>query len=153
MRTSTRVEAAIHCCVVLTWAQGHTLTTGQLADLFGLPPAYLNKTLQALAKAGVTESVPGNRGGFALARSATAVSLMDIVAAIEGRDPLFRCQEIRQGGTAAATRVPVEACGIARAMGRADAAYRRELASQTLAEVASASGTGPKRRALAALGL
>lgn len=152
MRTSTRVEAAIHCCVVLTWAQGRTLATAQLAALFDLPAAYLNKTLQALARAGLAESAPGNGGGFALARPATSISLWDIVAAVEGRDPLFRCDEIRQNGTAAAACPPTQACGIARAMGRADAAYRRELTSQSLAEVANAAGSGPRGRTLAALG-
>lgn len=153
MRTSTRVEAAIHCCVVLTWAQGKILATVQLAALFDLPPAYLNKTLQALTKAGLTESVPGNGGGFALARPATSICLLDIVAAIEGRDPLFRCDEIRQKGMAAAACPPAQACGIARAMGRADAAYRRELASQSLAEVAISAGSGPRTRTLEVLGL
>ena len=153
LQTSTRVEAAIHCCVVLTWVQGAALATAQLAALFDLPPAYLNKTLQALTRAGLTESIPGNGGGFTLARSATSISLLDIVIAVEGRDPLFRCNEIRQNGTAAAACPPSQVCGIAAAMGRADAAYRQELASQNLAEIADAAGSGPKSRTLTALGL
>lgn len=153
MRTSTRTEAALHCCVVLGWAEGRPVSTATLAGLFELPAAYLNKTLQLLARGRLIESVPGVGGGFRITRRPTEVTLMDIVAVVEGRDPLFRCNEIRQHGRAASPTPPSHPCAIAAGMRRAELAYRKELAAQTLAELMAAAGPGARRRTLAALAL
>ncbi|TAM00638.1 MAG: transcriptional regulator, partial [Pusillimonas sp.] len=67
---SQGVEWGLHCCVALGWiGQGEVISTAKLAAKFGLPAAYLNKSLQALARAGVLVSSAGPRGGFRLARA------------------------------------------------------------------------------------
>jgi Rrf2 family protein len=138
MRMSDGVEWAIHCCTVLAvLPDGEALPAARLAEFHEVPPAYLAKHLQALTGAGITRSEPGPRGGFALARPAAAVSLLDIVLAVDGSETAFRCTEIRQRGPAAsvapgAYRRP---CGIARAMWRAEDAWRRELAATSVADV------------------
>ena len=135
---SDGVEWAIHCCTVLAvLPEGDALPAARLAEFHEVPPAYLAKHLQALTGAGITRSVPGPRGGFALARPAAAVSLLDIVLAVDGSQTAFRCTEIRQRGPAAsaapgAYRRP---CGIARAMWRAEDAWRHELAATSVADV------------------
>ena len=48
-----------------------------------LPPAYLNKQLQALVRAGILSSTPGPRGGFRLARRLEDISVLDVVVAGE----------------------------------------------------------------------
>lgn len=99
-------------------------------------PAYLNKQLQALARAGIVASVSGPKGGFRLARALDRITLMDVVAAVEGPDEAFRCTEIRQQGPGAGAPGTYAAeCAIAGAMGRADLAWRRELMAQTLDDV------------------
>lgn len=60
------------------------VSAARLAAWHDLPAAYLNKQLQALARAGIVTSTPGPRGGFRLARPLDAISLMDVVAAVEG---------------------------------------------------------------------
>ncbi len=134
---SEGVEWALHSCVNLAWAgPDDAVTAARLAGFHDLPPAYLNKQLQALARAGLVTSVPGPRGGFRLARAPEQITLLDVVNAIEGDDGPFRCAEIRQRGPLAAEpseyRTP---CAIASAMGRAERAWHRELAAQTLADV------------------
>ena len=135
---SDGVEWAVHCCTVLAvLPEGDALPAARLAEFHEVPPAYLAKHLQALTGAGITRSVPGPRGGFALARPPAAVSLLDIVLAVDGSQTAFRCTEIRQRGPAAsaapgAYRRP---CGIARAMWRAEDAWRRELAATSVADV------------------
>jgi DNA-binding IscR family transcriptional regulator len=84
------------------------LSTAQLAASHDLPRAYLNKQLQALAQAGLLVSTPGVRGGFRLARPPEAISLLDVVEAIEGPQEAFRCTEIRQRG---AGRASPASCG------------------------------------------
>ncbi|MEV0398724.1 Rrf2 family transcriptional regulator [Actinoallomurus sp. NPDC050550] len=138
MRMGEGVEWGLHCCLALAWIGGEEpLSTAKLAAWFGLPPAYLNKRLQALVRAGVLTSTAGARGGFRLARPPEKITLMDVVSAIEGPDEAFRCAEIRQRGAGAEAPASdfQRACGVSVAMRRAELAWRRELASQTLADL------------------
>lgn len=134
---SEGVEWALHCCILLSWADRDAIPAAKLAEYYDLPAAYLNKQLQALARAGILMSVSGPRGGFCLARSPERISLLDVVAAIEGPEPPFRCTEIRKRGPSGAGRqgafrLP---CSIAVAMQKAELAWRRTLAEQKLADV------------------
>lgn len=132
------VEWGLHCCLVLAWiGDDEALSTAKLAKWFELPPAYLNKRLQALVRAGVLTSTAGARGGFRLARPPEKITLMDVVSAIEGPEEAFRCSEIRQRGAGAEAPASEfrHACGISMAMRRAELAWRRELAARTLADL------------------
>lgn len=141
---SEGVEWAVHCCLNLSWVDaGQAVSATKLAAFYDLPPAYLNKQLQALGRAGIVSSSSGPRGGFQLARSLEEITLMDVVSAVEGLQSAFRCTDIRHRGpagalvarngkTAAARRVP---CAIAQAMRAAELAWRRHLASQTVADI------------------
>lgn len=135
---SEGVEWGLHCCLTLAWVgDEEPVAKAKLATWFDLPPAYLNKMLQALVRVGILSSTPGARGGFRLARPPERITLMDVVTAIEGPDDVFRCTEIRRRGEGAdaPAREFRRACGIATAMRRAELAWRRELAAQTLADI------------------
>jgi Rrf2 family protein len=56
-----------------------------------LPRDFLAKIFQKLVRAKLLTSAKGRGGGFALARPAHAITLMDIVEAIEGPKPLDGC--------------------------------------------------------------
>ncbi|MEH1130217.1 RrF2 family transcriptional regulator [Micromonospora sp. CPCC 206061] len=137
MRMSEGVEWALHSCLNLTWLPpGQAVPTAKLAQFYELPAAYLNKQLQALARAGIVSSTPGPRGGFRLARSPETITLLDVVVAIEGADEAFRCEQLLKRGPGADPEVDYrQACLVSRAMRRADLAWRRELAGQTLADL------------------
>ncbi len=109
-----------------------------LAEQFGVSPSYLLKHLNALTAARILESLPGPAGGYRLARPAERISLLDIVLAVEGPQPAFRCGEIRQGGP---VKLPASAyakpCGINAAMLRAERAYRAALAAEKLSDIVS----------------
>lgn len=138
MRLSQGVEWTVHACVNLAWLPPQTaVPVTRLAEFHELPSAYLNKHFQALARAGVVSSRSGPRGGFLLARPPDEITLLDIVDAIEGPEPAFRCTEIRQRGPLPASRrdcrVP---CRIATVMRTAEQAYRNELAAVSIADIA-----------------
>ena len=136
------VEWGLHCCLALAWiGDEQPVPTAKLAALFELPQAYLNKRLQALVRGGVLTSTPGVRGGFLLARPPEKITFMDVVTAVEGPENPFRCTEIRQRGAGADAPAQEfhQACGIATAMRRAELAWRRELAAQTLADMVAAT--------------
>ena len=137
MRMSEGVEWAIHCCTILALLpEDVAFPASRLAEFHGVPGPYLAKHLQALSRAGIVESVPGPKGGYRMARPAAEITLLDVVLAVEGDETAFRCSEIRQRGPGAiepeAYRNP---CLIARAMWRAEDAWRRELAAQTMADI------------------
>jgi Rrf2 family protein len=137
MRLGEAVEWSLHVCSLLaTVPRGSSLPAARLAEFYAVPPAYLAKRLQQLAAAGIIAASRGRSGGYRLARPPREITLLEIVEAVEGRSLTFRCAEIRRQGPSAvpaAAYVPV--CGIARAMYRADAAWRSELRSQTLAGI------------------
>lgn len=140
MRLNEGVEWSLHCCTILALVPADgALPAAALAEFHGVPPAYLAKHLQALSRAGIVESVAGRHGGYRLARPAADVTLLDVVLAVEGDEPAFRCAEIRQRGPAALAVEDYRApCAIARAMWEAERAWRNQLASTTLGDVLGA---------------
>ena len=137
MRLSDGVEWGVHACVLLAVlpAEG-ALPAARVAEYHGVPSAYLAKHLQALARAGVLETVKGPRGGYRLARPATEITVLDVVEAIDGAEPAFRCTEIRRRGpSAVAAREYRTPCGIHRVFTRADDAWRAELSATTIADL------------------
>lgn len=138
MRLGEGVEWGLHCCTVLALLPpGMALPASRLAELHDLPPAYLAKHLQALSRAGIVRSEPGAKGGYRLARPADGITLLDVVLALEGEERAFRCTEIRQNGPAGqpAHLAALAPCGIARAMWRAEEAWRSSLRDMTIADV------------------
>lgn len=139
MRFGEGVEWAAHCTVVLaTLPDRSALPAARLAEYHGIPAPYLAKSLQALMHAGIVASAPGRRGGYRLARPPAEITLFDVVEAIEGPEPFFRCTEIRRRGpTAMPARAYSASCAITAAMGRAEAAWREELQAVTVAAIVS----------------
>ncbi|MET8870103.1 Rrf2 family transcriptional regulator [Nonomuraea sp. NPDC004580] len=134
---SEGVEWAMHSCVNLSYLDSdEAMTAARLAAFYELPPAYLNKQLQALSRAGILSSTPGLRGGFRLARPLERITLLDVVTAIEGPGEAFRCEQVMRKGPVGREDVDYrKACFISQAMRRAEMAYRKELAAQTLADI------------------
>ncbi|KQW47967.1 Rrf2 family transcriptional regulator [Nocardioides sp. Root1257] len=137
MKLSGGVEWAVHCCVVLSRAEGPVPAT-RLAEFHGISRTYLAKHLQQLSRAGLVSSTEGRVGGYALTRPADAITLLDVVQAIDGREPAFRCTEIRQNGPLPASpQACRKACGVARAMHAAEQAWRDSLKAVTVADLAA----------------
>ena len=153
MKISERVEWALHCASVLAaLPAGATLPAKALAEFHGVSESYLLKHLKALVAAGVFESVPGPKGGYRLARAAAAITFLDVAQAIEGREPAFRCTEIRCrapiGDPPACYRKP---CAINVTMLEAEAAWRDVLRRRTIADLTTAlAATLPAGRVRAA---
>ncbi|MEV0133463.1 Rrf2 family transcriptional regulator [Dactylosporangium sp. NPDC050688] len=136
MMMSEGVEWALHCCLNLAFLGPGTAVPGaRLAAFHELPPVYLHKQMQALVRAGIVSSTPGRRGGFQLARDPAHITLMDVVAAVEGQEPAFRCTEIRSQGPSGSGGTTQAICTIEAAMRKAEMAWRRALAEQTLADL------------------
>jgi Rrf2 family protein len=141
VKLSAGVEWAIHCCVVLSQADG-PVPAHRLAEFHGVSRTYLAKSLQALSRAGLVSSTEGRVGGYVLDRAPRTISVLDVVLAVEGEAPAFRCTEIRQNGPfGAAPKECLRPCGIARVMAEAENAWRASLAAVTIADLAAEVGT------------
>ncbi|MER9304516.1 Rrf2 family transcriptional regulator [Mesorhizobium sp. M0496] len=152
MKLGEGVEAAIHCAAMLAGVEGNsTMAASAMAEAFGLSPSYLLKHLNMLSAARILESVSGPAGGYRLARPAERISLLDIVLAVEGREPAFRCGEIRRNGPVRLdASAYVKPCGINAAMLKAEKAYRAALAEAKLSDIVSEYMTDADPRSVAA---
>jgi Rrf2 family protein len=72
----------------------------RIADQFGLPLPLLMNILKALSHAGLVTSTRGPQGGYTLAVAPTAISILDVVHAIEGPIRVAMCSP-REGDEAA----------------------------------------------------
>ncbi|NDZ97391.1 Rrf2 family transcriptional regulator [Streptomyces sp. SID6673] len=150
MKLSTGVEWSLHCCVVLSQSD-HPVPAGRLAELHGVSKTYLAKHLQALARADLILPAEGRDGGYALTRAPGAITVLDVVQAVDGKEPAFRCTEIRQQGILAApSEQCVSACGIAKVMAAAEQAWRASLAGVTIADLAATLDINQLKNILAA---
>jgi Rrf2 family protein len=64
--------------------EGKVSMLSAIAKAQDVPPRFLAKIFQALAKAGVVRSHRGAKGGFSLARPAAEVTIKDVIEAVEG---------------------------------------------------------------------
>lgn len=93
MRLSAQADYAV---VMLSAAARHCggvarLNATLLAEETGLPLPTVQKLVSRLSAAGLIESTRGTGGGFRLSRPPAAISLADIVEAIEGPIALTAC--------------------------------------------------------------
>ena len=82
----TMSAAARHC-------GGARTSAAQLAAETGLPGPTVQKVVSLLSRAGLLRSMRGAGGGLQLARPAAAITLADIVEAVEGPIALTSCAE------------------------------------------------------------
>lgn len=63
----------------------------EIAQAEDLPAPFLAKVLQQLARSGLLTSVKGPKGGFGFSRPPEEISLMEVVAVIDGTEGFTRC--------------------------------------------------------------
>ena len=95
MRLSSLADYAV---VMMAAAARHCGVTGRLnatllASETGLPLPTVQKLVSRLSAAGLIESARGTGGGFRLARPPAAISMADIIEAVEGPIAMTACVE------------------------------------------------------------
>jgi FeS assembly SUF system regulator len=95
MRLSSLTDYAV---VMMSAAARHCggaarLNATLLAEETGVPLPTAQKLVSRLSSAGLIESARGTGGGFRLSRPPSAISLADIVEAVEGPIQLTACVE------------------------------------------------------------
>jgi FeS assembly SUF system regulator len=123
--------------VLLTHMASHADRQHNAPDLAAeahLPLPMVSKILKLLTREGVLESHRGVKGGYSLARSPQAISMAEIVAALEGPIAITEC--IDEEGDCAHERL----CPVRSNWHRINQALRAALEDITLAEMTQPFG-------------
>ena len=84
MKISAQEEYGLRCLVQLAnLREGESLTLPQIAELEGISTANAGKLMWLLNKAGFVNSTRGTKGGYFLARPATAIHLNEIIKVLD----------------------------------------------------------------------
>ncbi|MFT3965109.1 MAG: Rrf2 family transcriptional regulator [Sphingobium sp.] len=114
-------------------AGGSLTSAAELAAATGIHVPTAQKLVSLMTRAGLLASVRGAKGGIRLARPAAAISLADVVEAVEGPIALTPCVE--QGGPHQCERESV--CAVRPHWGPVNEAVRGALAHVSLASLST----------------
>jgi Rrf2 family protein len=85
VRVSAKVDYAVRAAVELAAAEpGQAVKAEAIAEAQGIPRKFLDNILQGLRQAGLVESRRGPDGGHRLSRDPSAVTIADVIRAIDG---------------------------------------------------------------------
>jgi Rrf2 family protein len=89
MKVSQAAAYALHAVMYMVRHRTQLpVTASTVAKAEGIPPGYLAKIFQRLAKARIVRSVRGRKRGYVFARNPEEISLLELFEVIEG-GPLF----------------------------------------------------------------
>ncbi|MES2857959.1 MAG: SUF system Fe-S cluster assembly regulator [Pseudomonadota bacterium] len=91
LRVTKLTDYATVVLTVLAARPGAVLSAPDLAELAGLEVPTVAKVLKPLAQAGLVDGFRGANGGYRLSRAAEAISLVEIVEAMEGPLGMTEC--------------------------------------------------------------
>ena len=84
MRVSAKVDYAVRAAAELAAAGEGPVKGEALAQAQGIPLKFLENILGELRHAGLVRSQRGAEGGYWLARPAAAITIADVIRAVEG---------------------------------------------------------------------
>jgi Rrf2 family protein len=92
MQITRQADYAVRAMVYLAQKEpDHRAPTGTIAKEKRIPPSFLAKIVSQLSVAGLLQTSRGAHGGVMLAKPAEAISLLDVVEAIDGPILLNDC--------------------------------------------------------------
>ena len=103
----------------------------RIAEEFAIPPELMAKILQRLAKQGLVVSTNGPKGGYALARRPTEITVGQVIRALEGPINIVSCLEDSECPQ-------MEKCNLRRPVHKIQAAISQVLDTMSLTELTSA---------------
>jgi Rrf2 family transcriptional regulator, iron-sulfur cluster assembly transcription factor len=129
--TDYAARVLIHLAALET---GACAQVGEIAEKRVLPAPFVRRVVARLAAAGLLRTRRGSRGGVRLARPPGAISLLDVVRAMEGGIVLNRC-------VSAGRDCPLgRECPVQGVWAAATFRVEEYLDSVTIAELAKAHG-------------
>lgn len=119
---------------------GRVRTAAALADATGMPVPTVSKLLKQMAAASLVSAHRGAKGGYSLDRAAAAVTVTEIIQALEGPIALTACVD----GAEECCEVE-HSCPMRGNWNRVNRAIRSALDGVTLADMLDPDGMFPVR--------
>lgn len=89
---SKKCEYGMQAVLYLAAQEKGTLVSAEdISKVLKIPREFISKILQSLKESGLITSSKGKSGGFSLAKDASRIKLIDVVAAIDGLDMFDSC--------------------------------------------------------------
>lgn len=130
MKLSKTSLYALYGLAYLASRPGRLVPLSEVRGRWGVPAKHLGKIFGILARAGLVRSVRGAKGGFALARPARRVSVLDVLRVLGEPGVQADCL---LGRTHCPSRA---ACRLTRAIRRAQECMERELRALRVSDLA-----------------
>jgi FeS assembly SUF system regulator len=144
LRVTKLTDYATLVLTVLAARPGDVLSAPDLAEHAGLEAPTVAKVLKPLAQAGLVEGFRGANGGYRLARDPAAISLVDIVEAMEGPLGMTECS-LHDGQCGIE-----QSCGVRANWRRINDVVADALRGVSLAEMLQPAPAAPVRKGIAA---
>ena len=97
MELTKRGDYGVRAVLALARApDGRLLSVRRIAEEMAIPVRFLPQVMSDLVAAGLVEATTGRAGGYRLARPADAITLLDVVEAVEGDSRRRTC--VLRGG-------------------------------------------------------
>ncbi|MDX1568456.1 MAG: Rrf2 family transcriptional regulator [Longimicrobiales bacterium] len=110
-------------------ARGRRVSSGEIAEAFGISQDHVIKSLQALVGLGAMDSKPGRNGGYALDTDPGRLRLGEVVRKLEPSLQMAEC-------FGPESRCPLtQSCELSTALGRAQSAFFDALDEYTVADL------------------
>ncbi len=131
MQITRQTEYAIRTLLELSrLPKGEFIQSRTISAEQELPEQFLNKTVQILNRAGLVETRRGAQGGIRLAVEPEAITIADVIEAVEGKLTINPCLSENYCCPNRST------CRVHMILKRAQEALQSELGRETFAELA-----------------
>lgn len=135
LELTKRGDYAVRAMIALARDGQRLMSARTIAADMAIPPRFLPQVMGDLVRAGLVEGVTGRSGGYRLSVSASEVSLLTIIEAVEGTSRRETC--VLRGGPCGSD----DMCVVHGAFIAAEEAMIGALDSATLAEVSAGDQT------------
>lgn len=133
MRLTAKSEYGLLAVIDLACgAREGPVSAREISERRNIPGKFLEQLLVSLRRAGIVSAVRGAHGGFALARDARLLTVLDVVEALDGPLESPVCDAEQSGECGRGT-----SCAASAVWWRATYALRGVLGSTTIADLAT----------------
>ena len=123
----------LYAVVMMAERPEQRISAAMIAEAFAISEDHVAKVLQQLVRARIVAGVRGVGGGYRLARPASQVSVLDVIAIFERPHPPGHCL-VAERPSLNCERLP--SCGLRQLFDEADELVRCTFASVSLATLA-----------------
>jgi Rrf2 family protein len=131
LQLTKRTDYAIRACLHLAMEDRCPISGRRIAEKMSIPDRFLPQVMADLGRAGIVAAVNGKNGGYCLRSDPAALSLLDLVEAVEGSGRRHAC---------AVREAPCDgdpACALHPVWAEAQAAFFDVLAGASIGELAA----------------